>query len=107
MSCFSLFYTLFNLQFNISCLFSLSSNKFNSIYISSGVYDDPKCTNERSKVNHGVVVVGYGRQDGKDFWIVKNSWGYTWGEQGFNKVVRNNKAGLEIWALVALVATLT
>lgn len=36
----------------------------------SGVYDDPKCTNERSKINHGVVIVGYGSENGKDFWIV-------------------------------------
>lgn len=36
----------------------------------SGVYDDPKCTNERAKINHGVVVVGYGNENGKDFWIV-------------------------------------
>lgn len=36
----------------------------------SGVYDDPKCTNERAKINHGVVVVGYGSENGKDFWIV-------------------------------------
>lgn len=54
----------------------------------SGVYDDPKCTNERSKINHGVVVVGYGSENGKDFWIVRNSWGYTWGEKGYMKLVR-------------------
>lgn len=54
----------------------------------SGVYDDPKCTNERSKINHGVVVVGYGSENGKDFWIVRNSWGYTWGEKGYMKLIR-------------------
>lgn len=54
----------------------------------SGVYDDPKCTNERSKINHGVVVVGYGNENGKDFWIVRNSWGYTWGEKGYMKLIR-------------------
>lgn len=36
----------------------------------SGIYDDPKCTNERAKINHGVLVVGYGNENGKDFWIV-------------------------------------
>lgn len=54
----------------------------------SGVYDDPKCTNERAKINHGVVVVGYGSENGKDFWIVRNSWGYTWGEKGYMKLIR-------------------
>lgn len=55
----------------------------------SGVYDDPKCTNERSKINHGVLIVGYGNENGKDFWIVRNSWGYTWGEKGYMKLIRN------------------
>lgn len=35
----------------------------------AGVYDDPRCTQE---VNHGVLVVGYGALDDKDFWLVKN-----------------------------------
>lgn len=39
----------------------------------SGVYDDPKCTNERNKINHGVLIVGYGSENGKDFWIVVSS----------------------------------
>lgn len=54
----------------------------------SGIYDDPKCTNERAKINHGVLVVGYGSENGKDFWIVRNSWGYTWGEKGYMKLIR-------------------
>lgn len=35
----------------------------------SGVYYDPSCT---LKVNHGVLVIGYGNQNGKDYWLVKN-----------------------------------
>lgn len=34
-----------------------------------GVYDDPQCTKE---VNHGVLVVGYGTLNDKDYWLVKN-----------------------------------
>lgn len=54
----------------------------------SGVYDDPSCTDN---VNHGVLVVGYGNLDGKDYWLVKNSWGLHFGEQGYIRMARNNK----------------
>ena len=41
--------------------------------------------------DHAVVVVGYGNQDGVDFWLVKNSWGSSWGENGYIRVKRGVK----------------
>uniref|UniRef100_A0A3P8RSS8 Cathepsin S, ortholog 2, tandem duplicate 2 n=1 Tax=Amphiprion percula TaxID=161767 RepID=A0A3P8RSS8_AMPPE len=52
----------------------------------SGVYDDPTCT---QKVNHGVLAVGYGTLNGKDYWLVKNSWGANFGDKGFIRMARN------------------
>lgn len=54
----------------------------------SGVYTSDVCKNSPSDVNHAVVAVGYGTEDGVDYWIVKNSWGADWGDNGFFKIER-------------------
>ena len=38
--------------------------------------------------NHAVSVVGYGTEDGEDYWLIKNSWGTWWGDNGFMKLKR-------------------
>uniref|UniRef100_A0A8C8VMP3 Peptidase C1A papain C-terminal domain-containing protein n=1 Tax=Pelusios castaneus TaxID=367368 RepID=A0A8C8VMP3_9SAUR len=53
----------------------------------SGVYDDPLCTHD---VNHAVLVIGYGTLNGKDFWLVKNSWSTYFGDKGYIRMSRNN-----------------
>ncbi|KAM9368342.1 cathepsin S [Phaethornis superciliosus] len=54
----------------------------------SGVYDDPRCSQD---VNHGVLVIGYGTQEDKDFWLVKNSWGVQFGDGGYIRMARNHQ----------------
>lgn len=58
----------------------------------SGIYDDSTCGRDDVTLNHAVVITGYGSENGRDYWIVKNSWGYWWGENGFFKVVRGKRA---------------
>ena len=61
-----------------------------------GVYDDKSCSNATSTIDHGVAVVGYGTERGKDYWIVRNSWGVLWGDVGYIKMARNkdNQCGV-------------
>jgi len=54
-------------------------------YYSSGVYSSSGCA---SSPNHAVILVGYGSLAGQDYWVVRNSWGVSWGVGGYILVQR-------------------
>ncbi|XP_078174922.1 vignain-like [Carex rostrata] len=54
----------------------------------TGVFSGPCST----QMNHAVTIVGYGAEsDGTKYWIIKNSWGLSWGDGGYIKMKRNIK----------------
>lgn len=54
---------------------------------SGGILDSTACG---TTLDHAVEIVGYGSENGKDYWTVRNSWGSSWGEQGYFRVKKTS-----------------
>nr|ABU93319.1 cathepsin B10 cysteine protease [Monocercomonoides sp. PA] len=62
-------------------------------YYSKGIY---KHLSGNKVGGHAVVLMGWGIEDGVKYWLVQNSWGYEWGEQGYFRILRgSNECGIE------------
>ncbi|CAH1100336.1 unnamed protein product [Psylliodes chrysocephalus] len=70
-------------------------------FYKEGIVDDSTCESGDGALNHAVLVVGYGTQDGHDYWLVKNSWGTSYGQDGYIMMSRNknNQCGIATYAL--------
>lgn len=67
-----------------------ATDKF--LYYGSGIFDDATCSRRRDDVDHAIVIVGYGKQNGLDYWLIKNSWGTSWGQAGYGLYRRGTNA---------------
>tara|TARA_Y100000389_G_scaffold191790_1_gene218488 strand:- start:1718 stop:2686 length:969 start_codon:yes stop_codon:yes gene_type:complete len=73
---------------------AIQADTFIFQHYKSGVITESSCG---TNLDHAVLVVGYGTENGIDYWLVKNSWGETWGNNGYVKIARNmshNDAGI-------------
>lgn len=70
-----------------------ATDTFDNTY-SGGIYSEHL---DNVELNHEVSVIGYGvTDDGKEYWIGRNSWGTYWGEYGFFRIqMYNDNLGIE------------
>lgn len=57
----------------------------------SGIFDSSSCG---TTLDHGVALVGYGSEDGTDYYILRNSWNTTWGDEGYMKIAAVDGEGI-------------
>jgi len=72
-------------------------------FYTSGIYSSSSCANLQP--NHGIGVVGYGSLSGRDYYILKNSWGTGWGMAGYMLLARNqgNMCGIATYGSYIIV----
>ncbi|GMI84320.1 hypothetical protein like AT3G45310 [Hibiscus trionum] len=70
-----------------------------------GVFSNEACGSTSQDVNHAVLAVGYGVENGVPYWLIKNSWGSKWGDHGYFKMeMGKNMCGVATCASYPVVA---
>jgi len=72
---------------------SIEADRLVFQFYSTGVLDDSRCG---TSLDHAVLVTGWGNDaaTGLDYWMVKNSWNTTWGDQGYIKLAITDGKGI-------------
>ena len=74
-------------------------------YYSSGILSSDSYDCDPAGMNHGVTMTGYGVDNGIKYWKVKNSWGTSWGENGYFRILRGKgTCGINTYITSAIIA---
>ncbi|GLH05995.1 Cathepsin L [Gryllus bimaculatus] len=74
---------------------AIDASKKTFTFYANGIYYDPECGNQPDQLDHAVLLVGYGKLNGKPYWLVKNSWSNYWGNDGYVLMSpKNNNCGV-------------
>uniref|UniRef100_A0AC34Q3U1 Peptidase C1A papain C-terminal domain-containing protein n=1 Tax=Panagrolaimus sp. JU765 TaxID=591449 RepID=A0AC34Q3U1_9BILA len=83
---------------------ALEAGTYSFMYYTGGILSDAfDCSGD--SIDHAIVIIGYGTANGIDYWIVRNTWGTSWGESGYVRIKRNiNYCNLETYPFFPVIA---
>jgi len=81
---------------------AIDASHFSFQLYSGGIYKEAACSSYN--LDHGVGCVGYGAEGNTQYWIVRNSWGTSWGEKGYIRMIKDdgNRCGVATMACVPI-----
>jgi cathepsin L len=82
------------------CICGASDQSFQ--FYKGGIYNNPSCPNSLNQIDHAMLAIGWGVDNGTPYWLIKNSWGSDWGYYGLVLMMRNdnNQCGIATYATV-------
>jgi C1A family cysteine protease len=62
---------------------AVQANNPSFLHYSGGIINDPNCG---TKLNHAITAIGYGSENGQEYYLIRNSWSTDWGEKGYVRI---------------------
>ena len=80
---------------NYPAVIEFNPNSFEFMHYADGIFT-PELSKKHKQGSHYMTVIGYGTDAASklDYWLVLNSWGETWGEDGYIRIARNSNSPL-------------